>query len=281
MDYKNQNNIPSYVKYKIMNLISKKENKWKDSLYDIYEKEEKIKIYPEIKFNLNNNDIENKNINQANKSKEQNINEINKALIEEDIINYINYFTEENNKGKINIKTEVDKSYNWKIIDELVNNKNFGLESLIKYFISICSSFIFDDNKLFLCNDYIKNIIEFYSNNLPKKSIESLQNEMIKTFSNIDNIVEQNKEMYKILGNLLFLLIDNKLFQIKFFNHYLKANKKTQINLAIITKYCIISSGKFTKKYLNDFKQTKLFINNEIFEKFVIENMKDLLYYIK
>ena len=50
MDYKNQNNIPSYVKYKIMNLISKKENKWKDSLYDIYEKEEKIKIYPEIKF---------------------------------------------------------------------------------------------------------------------------------------------------------------------------------------------------------------------------------------
>ena len=175
----------------------------------------------------------------------------------------------------------MDKSYNWKVIDELVNNKNFGLESLIKYFISICSSFNFDDNKLFLCNDYIKNIIEFYSNNLPKKSIESLQNEMIKTFSNIDNIVEQNNEMYKILGNLLFVLIDNKLFQIKFFNHYLKVDKKTQINLAIITKYCIISSGKFTKKYLNDFKQTKLFNNNEIFEKFVIENMKDLLYYIK
>ena len=281
IDNKNQNIIPSYVKYKIMNLLSKKENQWKDSLYDIYEKEKKIKIYPEIKFNLNNSDIENKNINQEYKSKEQNINEINKALIEEDIINYINYFTEENNKGKINIKTEVDKSYNWKVIDELVNNKNFGLESLIKYFISICSSFIFDDNKLFLCNDYIKNIIEFYSNNLPKKSIESLQNEMIKAFSNIDNIVEENKEMYKILGNLLFVLIDNKLFQIKFFNHYLKVDKKTQINLAIITKYCIISSGKFTKKYLNDFKQTKLFINNEIFEKFVIENMKDLLYYIK
>ena len=97
IDNKNQNIIPSYVKYKIMNLLSKKENQWKDSLYDIYEKEKKIKIYPEIKFNLNNSDIENKNINQEYKSKEQNINEINKALIEEDIINYINYFTEENN----------------------------------------------------------------------------------------------------------------------------------------------------------------------------------------
>ena len=58
------------------------------SLYDKYEKEEKNKIYYEIKFNLNNNDIENKNINQINSSKEQNINEMNKALIEEDIINY-------------------------------------------------------------------------------------------------------------------------------------------------------------------------------------------------
>ena len=103
---------------------------------------------------------------------------------------------------------------------------------------------------------------------------------MIKTFSNIDNIVEQNKEMYKILGNLLFVLIDNKLFQIKFFNNYLKVDKKTQINLAIITKYCIISARKFAKKYLNDFKQTKLFINNDIFEKYVIENLKDLLYFI-
>lgn len=67
------------------------------SLYDKYEKEEKNKIYYEIKFNLNNNDIENKNINQINSSKEQNINEMNKALFEEDIINY---FKEKINKRK-------------------------------------------------------------------------------------------------------------------------------------------------------------------------------------
>ena len=67
------------------------------SLYDKYEKKEKNKIYYEIKFNLNNNDIENKNINQINSSKEQNINEMNKALIEEDIINY---FKEKINKRK-------------------------------------------------------------------------------------------------------------------------------------------------------------------------------------
>ena len=274
-------NITNNLKYRIMNINSKKENQWKDTFHEIYEDEQKIKINPGTKSILSNNLITNEKLIQINKEKIQDINQINKALIEEDILNYISYFTEENNKGKINIKSEVDKSYNWKVIDELVNNKNFGLESLINYFITICSSFNYDDNKIILCNEYIKNIIEFYANNLSKKAIESLQNEVIKILSKIDDIVEKNKEMYKILGNLLLILLDNKLFHIKFFNNYLKVDKKTQINLAIITKYCIISSGKFAKKYLNDFKQTKLFFNNEIFEKYVIENMKDLLYFIK
>ena len=277
----NQNDIQINLKYRILNIISKKENQWTHTLYEIYKEEDKIKIIPEIKSILSNNLVSKEQINTIYNSKGQNINEINKNLIEEDIINYISYFSEENNKGKINIKTYVDKSYNWKVIDELVNNKNFGLESIINYFISICSSFSYDDNKLFLCNDYIKNIIEFYANSLSKIALESLQNEIIKTFSNVDKIVEKNKDMYKILGNLLLVLIDNKLFHIKFFNHYLKCEKKAQINLAIITKYCIISSGKFAKKYLNDFKQTKLFNNNDIFEKYVIEDMKDLLYFIK
>ena len=280
-DKKSQKNIQTCLKYKIINLISKKENQWIDTLYDIYEEEKKIIIIPDNKSNLSKNIIENKELDTINKPLEQSLKDINKALIKEDIMNYISYFSEETNKGKINIKSYVDKSYNWKVIDELVNNKNFGLESIVNYFISICSTINYDDNKIILCNDYIKNIIEFYANNLSKKAIESIHNEMIKTFSDIDSILEQNKNMFKILGNLLFVLIDNKLFLIKFFNHYLKVDTKTQINLAIITKYCIISAGKFAKKYLNDFKQTKLFNNNEIFEKYVIENMKDLLYFIK
>ena len=88
--------------------------------------------------------------------------------------------------------------------------------------------------------------------------------------------------MCKILGNLLFLLIENKLYHIKDFNNYLKEDKNTKINLAIITKYCIISSGKFAKKYFNDFKQTKLFINNNnIFNEYVSNSLKDLFYFFK
>ena len=134
---------------------------------------------------------------------------------------------------------------------------------------------------MLIANDYIKNIIEYYSNNLSQRAKDSIHNEMIKTFLNINQYVNANKNMHKILGNLLYILIDNKLYHIKYFNNYLKLDKQTQINLAIITRYCIISSGKFAKKYLNDFKQTKLFINNEIFNQYVNDVLKDLFYFFK
>ena len=104
---------------------------------------------------------------------------------------------------------------------------------------------------------------------------------MIKIFLEIDEIIKINHYMSKILGNLLFVLIENRLYHIKDFNNYLKTKTQTQINLAIITKYCIISSGKFAKKYFNDFKQTKLFLNNYIFKQYVTDALKDLFYFIK
>ena len=50
-------------------------------------------------------------------------------------------------------------------IDDLINEKNFGLEYIINQFIKICSNIIYDDNQLVKANDYIKNTIEHHSNN--------------------------------------------------------------------------------------------------------------------
>ena len=294
----NKNNIPNYLKYKIINLLIKRDNQWKEHLFEILKEEEKEKnknILSKIEIkegdSINDNNIIDSKIISSNINKRNNTNNDNvknedmldakKAIIEEDLINYISYYTEENNKGEIDIKKDIDKSYNWKAIDELINTQNFGLESIINCFLSICTTRIYEEKKLLIANDYIKNIIEYYSNNLSQRAKDSIHNEMIKTFLNINQYINANKNMHKILGNLLFILIDNKLYHIKYFNNYLKLDKQTQINLAIITRYCIISSGKFAKKYLNDFKQTKLFINNEIFNQYVNDALKDLFYFFK
>ena len=279
-------NIPKYLTNKMKNLIIPNDNKKQEvlsiSTSDILEKEK-------VDYNNNSplkNEIKNSNDLKCNydekiKNKELNGNDINKSIIEEDLINYISYYTEDNNKDNFNNQNINDKSYNWKIIEELINDKNVGLELIINYYISACINIINDDNQIILSNDYIKNIIEYYSNNLSKTTINSIHNEMKKIYLNIDDIVNKNKNMFKIMGYLLFILIENKLYHIKYFNNYLKVEKHTKINLAIITKYCIITSGKYAKKYLNDFKQTKLFLNNEIFIKYVNDELKDLLYFIQ
>ena len=282
----NKTPIPSHIKYKIINIIKKNENSWKESLFELSQKDKNKIIFEENEIKEKKEEIKpNNKINNFNNKdirKEENVKIENKSyIIEEDLINYISYFTEQGNKGQINIKENVDKSYNWKAIDDLINEKNFGLEYIINQFIKICSNIIHDENQLVIANDYIKNIIEYYSNNLPKNILDSIHNEMIKTFLNVDEFIKVNYYMSKILGNLLFILIENRLYHIKDFNNYLKAEKQTQINLAIITKYCIISAGKFAKKYFNDFKQTKLFFNNNIFNQYVSDALKDLFYFIK
>jgi len=277
-------NMPNNLRYRIINIIKKNEKLWNDSYSEIFQKEKNIVLEDsDLEENENNNNqIVATNKNSKNNLKEENRprNE-NEIMIEEDLLNYISYSTELDPNGQIIIKNICDKSYNWKVIEELINEKNYGLEYIIDDFILICTYTVHDENQLIICNDYIKNIIEYYSNNLSDQDLDLIQKEMIKTFLIIDEFLNNNIYMEKVLGNLLFILIENKLYHIKYFNKYLKAEKQTQINLAIITKYCIISSGKFAKKYFNDFKQTKLFINSEIFKKYVNDALKDLFYFIK
>ena len=241
---------------------------------DLYNKALEEEVGNKIK--LSKNIINNNNNNKENKNDEYEL------IIQEDLLNYISYFSENDNNGETIIKKEVDKSYNWKAIDNIINEKKLGLGYIIKKFIQACTNVITKENQVLISNDYIKNIIEYYINNLTKEEKDIIQNEMIKTYQNINDIINSNQYMCKILGNLLFILIENKIYHIKDFNNYLKDEVNTHINLAIITKYCIISSGKFAKKYFNDFKQTKLFINNaNIFDEYVYKALNDLFYFFK
>ena len=52
---------------------------------------------------------------------------------------------------------------------------------------------------------------------------------------------------------------------IKELNNFIGKEKEIIITIAEVVKYAIISSEEKCKKYHNDFKQTKLFVDNSIF----------------
>ena len=170
----------------------------------------------------------------------------------------------------------MNDSYDWKIIDELITEKNIKVEDIIQIYIDICKNNKKDMNKnnIFKLNEYIKSIIEYYTNNISKNKKEIIHLNIIETFNNIDNIIlNSNDNIFEILGNLLFTLLKNKLYYMKDLNNFIEKEKSTQINIAKIVKYSIIASGNFSKQYHNDFKFTKLFNNNDIFVDYVTKEI--------
>ena len=169
----------------------------------------------------------------------------------------------------------MNDSYDWKIIDELINEKNIKINDIIRIYIDICKQNKFiNQDIIFKENEYIKSIIEYYTNNLSKNQKEIIHLNMIEIFNDIDNILNNtNENMYEILGYLFFILLKNKLYYMKDLNCFIEKEKSTQINIAKIVKYAILSSGNLSKQYHNDFKYTKLFNNNDIFVNYITKEI--------
>ena len=207
--------------------------------------------------------------------KEKNI--YNKIL--EDIENYFEFLNIKGIKSKKDFYIDINYSYNWKIIDDLIMTKKVKLDEIIKIIIEIIKNKNdIDSNDIFKINEYIKTIIEYYSNDLSNNQLNIFRLNMIEIYMAIDEIIKnfQNPEiMYEILGNLLFILLKNKLYYIKDLNNFIDKSEDTQIKICKIVKYAIISSGSYSKQYINDFKYTKLFNNNDLFVNNVINELSD------
>ena len=292
-------------------------NKTNCNFYNTYNKLMKNKMNDEIQINNNEeidaikNDNRNKNNNKINyivthkkkkKSKStekriikkpvdllnQNIeiytkdNETSKKYKEEinkDFDNYFEFLEKEGINKKEDYFEELNDSYNWKIVDELIMKKNVKLEDITKIYIEICKDKKdFNQNDIFKANEYIKTIIEYYSTNLSKNQIGILHLNMIELYMGIDNIVNDNDSlyMYEIMGNLLYILLKNKFYVMKDLNNFIDKDKEIQIKIAKIVKYAIIASGNSSKKYHNDFKFTKIFNNNDIFIEYVTNELNKL-----
>ena len=198
-----------------------------------------------------------------------------KDIILKDFQNYIKYLEKENIKNKEDIYDSMNDSYNWKIIDELITKENVKIEDIIKIYINICKNNNFiDKNTIFKANEYIKSIIEYYTYNLSKNQKEIIHLYMIEEYNNINNILNNSNEyIFEILGNLLFILLKNKLYYMKDLNYFIDKEKNIQITIAKIVRYAIIASGNLSKQYHNDFKKTKLFNNNDIFIKYITKEI--------
>ena len=163
-------------------------------------------------------------------------------LIEEDIIKYKEFLNLNNiiNKSDLNKRISIGNEFDWSSIEEILLANKINLAEIIICYIEVCIDKIIDSNQIFFANDYIKNIICYYSSDLTNKEKSNIHNKMINLFLNIRDICIDNNNMKQIMGYLMLILIENKLYFIKDLNNFIGLEKEIIITIAEVIKFTII-----------------------------------------
>ena len=226
--------VPGFIKYKIINLIDKKNNQWKDSLF------QQSTVAKGKKESSSVNLIK---VEPVAKEEDSNV-----TIVKKDLLKWIDY------KGE-------DYKYNWTTIESLYKAVgNLGI--IVTFFVDASIDIVNTSAKLEKANSYISIIIEFYLQFMVRNEIDAMASMMIKLLFTIDDIIKDNKYMIDILGNLLYILINSRIIIMKKLNLFEKKDKNTIKNLALIVKSAIEHSGTKKKRMYNDFSQVKLFKDN-------------------
>ena len=275
------NNIPNYLKFKVINLIEKKKNNWIDSLYEqsIVAKGKTSNINNMCLCNEESDTIINideslidcqKAINN-NKNNNQDKEESLIILLKNDIENYKSFLNEHDIFNKVDLNKycsknenrDINNEYNWLISEELIIKTKNEFEEIIRCYIEVCIDYVNIEKNIFYCNEYIKNIINYYSVNLNKDEIEKVNFTMNELFLNIEDICIDNNYMIQIMGYLLHILLNNNLFYIEGFEKFNNEDKNKIITISQVIKFSIIYSDRKYEEMLNKFKNIKLFNDNK------------------
>ena len=151
-----------------------------------------------------------------------------------------------------------------------------NLIEIIRCFIEVSIDLINNKDDVFKANQYIYSIIDYYSQFLNNEEIILFNNKIISIFLEVNYLIIDNNFMLQILGFLMYILINSKLFFIKDLINFIDKDKDCIINISKVVFFTIQYSGKDKKKYLNDFKQNKLYSTyKDIFNEEIVKKISE------
>ena len=185
---KDDQNLPGYIYYSIINLIEKRKNNYQMSKHEEYMI---AKSRKEVEKELENQDqITQENINDKMK----------KGLIE-----YKDFIEEEGTSDK----------YQWKETTYLYDKKGKDLDDLLEGYIEGCGDFIEKESNIKYAKSYIKELIEYYSSKIHKKEKIMLKNRLINLFERVRDFALETPSIYDIYAYVIFIFLDNDIMEVQ------------------------------------------------------------------
>ena len=185
--------LPGYIKYKIINLIEKKKAGWEETLF---EKNMIAKSKAQVLNEYENQKNLNSKINNE-KGKIINQEEINNK-IEKDLKNWKEFIED----------GEDIKNYDWEIISDLYGNGNgqCSLAEILEGFIENCIDFASNEKNVKYANQYLNELISYYSGSISDNEINKIVEKVIELFSGIANLALDNNNIFDIWANIIIQL---------------------------------------------------------------------------
>ena len=238
--------IPGYIKYLIINLIKKRENNYKQSEFEKYITAKSKKEIEEIK-ETSQEKTENNEIKEITQE------EINK-LIEKDLSQYKEAILSEGNSA----------NYLWEITTDLYDLKLKGFDSILEGYFICSGDFIEKKGNLIHAKNYIKELVEYYHEKMEKKEKDDLLNKFVDLFELVKDHSFETPDIYVLYEYVLEIFIKNEVFKIKDFENLFIAKEnykddKNTICKIIKNVFDNISKDVFEK----EFKELK-FLNKQI-----------------
>ena len=170
----------------------------------------------------------------------------------------MNDLLEKNNNDDIN------NEYDWSMTEELIIKEKNDLDEIIRCFIEVCIDYVQKEQNIFYCDEYIKNIINYYSADLSKEQSDKVRNSMIDLFLNIENICIDNFFMFEIMGYLMLLLLENYLFYTEDLDKFMNEDKNKISKIMKVIKFMIdYSPDEKRNDFLANLESSELFEKNK------------------
>ena len=108
----------------------------------------------------------------------------------------------------------VSKEYPWKITTELYDLQFKPLDNILKAYVISSFDFIEKKENIIYAKNYIKELINFYSDKIAQNEKNDLQKKIFNLFELVKDLALDNPTIYDIYSYVLFIFIDNNIMEI-------------------------------------------------------------------
>ena len=224
-EIKDDESLPGHIKYKIINLIEKKKNNYKESKFEkslrIYSKEElkKESIKEDDKTEMDTAEADE----EAKEKEQEEINE----KIKSDLSEYKDCIEEDGNS----------KNFTWKTTTILYDVEFKSIEDITEGYLVASADFIENEDNIQYAKDYIKELFSFYNEKMEMKEKDDLQKRVFSLYELVKDFAYETPKIYDIYAYLFFVFMENDIMEIEDFKKIFIGRKKDDIKkLSMICK---------------------------------------------